>query len=274
MGFTYFGYGSNMDRASLRAKGVEPIRSAPAALHGHRLVFDVAHFFRHEGGVGNVRPTGRESDVVLGVLHECDDSALPLLDAAEARGYGYERLRLAVRTSDGEIEAWVYVGLPSFLDETCLPTRRYLNILVRGATEAGLDAGYVETLRRHPVFEPELRDGFVPPSAGRVVDEATLRAHPLYTVLDDHVFDMADARTHHDFLRTFFGGRDMTLFHLKRLDDSDGNETLEDVRAGRLTPRQRRYLDTYLHAYAHEYRYVGRFAPGPEADSPDPRRGP
>jgi len=186
MGFTYFGYGSNMDRASLRAKGVEPIRSAPAALHGHRLVFDVAHFFRHEGGVGNVRPTGRESDVVLGVLHECDDSALPLLDAAEARGYGYERLRLAVRTSDGEIEAWVYVGLPSFLDETCLPTRRYLNILVRGATEAGLDAGYVETLRRHPVFEPELRDGFVPPSAGRVVDEATLRAALRAVKVFDH----------------------------------------------------------------------------------------
>lgn len=265
MVFTYFGYGSNMDRTSLRAKGVEPLRSVPAALHGHRLVFDVAHFFAHEGGVGNVRPTGREEDVVLGVLHECEDDALPLLDAAEARGYGYERHRLGVRTEHGTTEAWVYVGLPSFLDETCRPTRRYLNILVRGATEAGLEASYVEALRHHPVHEPELRDGFVPPRTGREVDEAALRAHPLYTVLDGHVFDMSEARERHEFLRGFFGGRDMTLFHLRRLDDSDGSETLEDVRAGRLTPRQRRYLDTYLHAYADEYRYVGRLAPPPEA---------
>jgi sulfite reductase (NADPH) flavoprotein alpha-component len=28
----------------------------------------------------------------------------------------------------------------------------------------------------------------------------------------------------------------MTLFHLKRLDDSDGRETLDDIKHGRLTP--------------------------------------
>jgi sulfite reductase (NADPH) flavoprotein alpha-component len=46
----YFGYGSNMNLISLRAKGVEPQRSQHAILRGWRLRFNVQHFFRHEGG--------------------------------------------------------------------------------------------------------------------------------------------------------------------------------------------------------------------------------
>jgi sulfite reductase (NADPH) flavoprotein alpha-component len=51
----------------------------------------------------------------------------------------------------------------------------------------------------------------------------------------------------------------MTLFHLKRLDASDGSETLDDIKHGRLSPAQRRYLDEYLHEYMSEYVYVGRY---------------
>ena len=42
-----------------------------------------------------------------------------------------------------------------------------------------------------------------------------------------------------------------------RPDDSDGRESLDDVKAGRLRPTQRAYLDHYLHGYAAEYRYAG-----------------
>jgi len=67
------------------------------------------------------------------------------------------------------------------------------------------------------------------------------------------------ARPRHEYLKGFFGGRDMTLFHLKRLDTSDGTETMEAIRHGRLNEAQRRYLNAYLNEYAREYRYVGRF---------------
>jgi sulfite reductase (NADPH) flavoprotein alpha-component len=60
-----------MDLKSLRAKGVEPRASARALLRGWRLRFNVHHFFRHEGGVGNTAPSDRPSDVVWGVLHHC-----------------------------------------------------------------------------------------------------------------------------------------------------------------------------------------------------------
>jgi len=70
---------------------------------------------------------------------------------------------------------------------------------------------------------------------------------------------MSRARRQHSYLHGWFGGKDMTLFHLKRLDDPDGRETLDDIRQSRLTPAQRRYLNEYLHAYSKEYVYAGRY---------------
>ena len=258
--FWYFGYGSNMDLTSLRAKGVEPRSSQRAVLRGWRLRFNVQHFFRHEGGVGNIEPTGDPSDLVRGVLHLCRDELLALLDAAEAYGHGYDRIELTVQADTGERRAITYVGLPDFIDGHCLPTRRYLNILVQGATTAGLDPAYVEALRQHAVHPHREVPPFVPPPGDYpVFTAATLARQPLLTALAGAVFDMAGARAQHRFLQGFFGGRDMTLFHLQRLDRSDGSETLDDVRHGRLTPVQRHYLDQYLHAYMSEYVYAGRF---------------
>ena len=79
------------------------------------------------------------------------------------------------------------------------------------------------------------------------------------TALAGAVFDMSGARWQHSFLRDYFGGKDMTLFHLRRLDTSDGTETLDDIRHDRLTPAQMRYLNEYLDEYSKEYVYVGRF---------------
>jgi sulfite reductase (NADPH) flavoprotein alpha-component len=91
-----------------------------------------------------------------------------------------------------------------------------------------------------------------------VFDTASLARHPLYTALYGAVFDMTQARPLHEYLKTFFGGRDMTLFHLKRLDSSDGSESMDDIRHGRLSEAQKRYINGYLNEYAREYRYVGR----------------
>jgi hypothetical protein len=139
-----------------------------------------------------------------------------------------------VHTDRDEQRAVAYVGNPSFLDERCRPTRRYLNIILRGATAAGLDAAYVESLRRHPVHEPAPVPPFVPPAGEyRTFTAATLSQHPLLTALSGAVFDMSCARWQRTFLRNLFGGKDMTLFHLKRLDESHGRETLDDIKHGR-----------------------------------------
>lgn len=258
--FDYFGYGSNMNLASLRAKGVAALDSRPACLRGWRLRFNVRHFFRHEGGVGNIEFTGDPADRVLGVLHRCPAAALALLDDAEAYGHGYDRITVEVEAGGGRHGALTYVGMPAFIDDACLPTRRYLNILVAGAEAAGLAPGYIDALRGHALHPAADYPPFAPPSGDHPrFDAALLAAHPLYTALAGAVFDMSRAAPRHDFLKGYFGGRDMTLFHLRRMDSSDGAERIEDVAAGRLSAAQRAYLNAYLHEYNAEYRYVGGF---------------
>jgi sulfite reductase (NADPH) flavoprotein alpha-component len=258
--FRYFGFGSNMNITSLRAKGVEPIVSRRAVLHGWRLRFNVQHFFRHEGGVGNIERSESPGERVLGVLHDCPDQALASLDAVEACGHGYRRITVEVEAEGERLPAQVYVGMPEFIDDSCLPSRRYLNILIDGARRAGLDFGYVRNLMAQPVHQPDDYPLFEPPPGNYpVFDSVSLARHPIYTALYGAVFDMSRARPLHHYLKGFFGGRDMTLFHLKRLDSSDGNETMDDVRHGHLNEVQRRYLNGYLNEYAREYRYVGRF---------------
>lgn len=258
--FHYFGFASNLNRISLRAKGVEPLASHMAVLPGWRLRFNVQHFFRHEGGVGNIERSPDPADKVLGVLYECPDESLAALDAMEAYGHGYDRICVNVQVGNQTVPAFTYVGMPEFIDDRCLPSRRYLNIVTDGARQAGLDSDYVQRLTEHPVHQTEDYPPFIPPPGEfPLFNAASLAKHPLYTALWGAVFDMSQARPLHHYLQQFFGGRDMTLFHLKRLDSSNSEESLDDIRLGRLNEAQRRYLNSYLHEYAREYRYVGRF---------------
>lgn len=259
--FYYFGFGSNISMASLKAKGVTPIQSQPATLHGWRLRFNVQHFFRNEGGVGNIQYTGSNEDKVLGMLHECLDDNLIDLDAAEAHGYGYNRITLDVETNEkSNVSALTYIGTPEFIDDSCLPSRRYLNIIISGAKQAGFKEEYIHKLMAQPVLTPSRYPKFIPPPGDySVFNNHNISSYPLYTVLHGHVFDMSSARPHHDYLKIFFGGKDMTLFHLKRLDSSDNKETLDDIKYNKLNIKQQEYLNGFLCEYAMEYDYVGQF---------------
>ena len=64
-----------------------PIASERAILRGCRLRFNVQHWFRHEGGVGNIEPSPNPDDFVEGMVHTCNDGDLALLDAVESYGY-------------------------------------------------------------------------------------------------------------------------------------------------------------------------------------------
>ena len=119
---------------------------------------------------------------------------------------------------------------------------------------------YIEALRRHPVHQKRTVPTFVPPPGEyRTFTAATLTVNPPLTALAGYVFDMSGARWQHGFLHSLFGGKDMTLFHLRRLDNADDALTLDDIKHDRLTSAQREYLNEYLHEYDTEYVYVGRY---------------
>lgn len=249
-----------MNLTSLRAKGVEPVTARPATLNGWRLRFNVQHFFRHEGGVGNIEPTLSSTDGVLGILYECHDEALGSLDAMEAYGHGYDRISVDVEVDGKLVTAFTYIGMPEFIDNSCRPSQRYLNLLIEGAKQANIERSYIAKLMQQPVHESKHYPSFTAPiSDGPVFNQASLSQQPLYTALYGSVFDMTQARPLHHYLKQFLGGKDMTLFHIKRLDNSDGKESIEDIRQGKLNETQKNYLNAYLHEYASEYRYVGRF---------------
>jgi len=256
--FAYFGYGSNINLVSLRAKGVKPISSQRAVLHGWKLKFNVQHWFHHEGGVGNIEPATKD-DKVEGMVHICQNEHLASLDAVESYGVGYDRVIVEPATENGLAKAWTYVGLPAFLNDGLFPTQRYLNIIIKGAEVAGLSESYIDKLRHHPVFpEKEYGEFHFPSHKGQIYTESSLSSIPYMTAISGAVFDMRGARSELASIAGLLGGKDMTLFFCKRHDTSDGTETMADILNGRITPAAKKYLDAYLHEFAKEFQYAGR----------------
>ncbi len=258
--FYYFGYGSNINLVSLKAKGVIPFTSELAVLPGWKLRFNVRHWFRHEGGVANIEPSSDPDDFVEGVVHACPDESLASLDVVESYGLGYDRTVVEVETAHGKVKAQTYIGLQGFIDNSCLPTRRYLNIILKGAGNAGLSHGYVERLRSLPVFpEREYPQFISPPGNWPHFNSETIALQPAFTALGGHVFDMRFASEKLQGIIGLLGGKDVTLFFVKRHDTSDGSETIDDVIRGRIPSGAKKYINAYLNEFAREYIYAGIF---------------
>lgn len=257
---SYFGYGSNLSVVSLRAKGVTPLWSEPARLEGWSLAFNIPDFFAIEGGTGNIVPS--PSGVVHGVLHVCRSADLAKLDQLEAVGVTYRRHVASVTTYVGRrADAYVYVGLDALLDDRCLPSERYRNILIAGARSMRLAPAYVEWLEQLPTCPKVERATFAPAVANLATFSLdAVAARPDLTALAGFVFDMTSAPPRHRYLRKLLGGRDATLLFLRRMDTSAGDETFGDISLDRLSAAQRAYLNAYLHEFAREYQLVGRVA--------------
>jgi len=256
--FFYFGYGSNINMISLRAKGVNPFSSERAFLRGWELKFNVEHWFKHEGGMGNIEPSSDAESFVEGMLHACPDEGLALLDAMESKGVGYDRVEVEVETLDGSIKkTFAYVGLPAYLNESCLPTRRYLSIILKGAKEASFSPKYISKLESQKILEIKDYPSFNP-SSNRVFTFDEVKDNPNVTVLSGFVFDMSECRPKLAPVKSLFGGKDMTLFHAKRHDSSTGTETMEDIKKGKISTGAKNYLNAYLHEYEKEFQYLGR----------------
>lgn len=256
--FAYFGYGSNINLVSLRAKGVTPISSERGILYGWKLKFNVQHWFHHEGGVGNIERASAD-DKVEGMVHICQDEHLAPLDAVESYGVGYDRIIVEPETNNGTTKAWTYVGLPAFINNGLFPTQRYLNIIIKGAEAAGLSQPYIDKLRHHPIFPVKDYPEFQFPSDnGQTFTKDSLALHPYLTSISGAVFDMRGARSELASISGLLGGKDMTLFFCKRHDTSDGTETMADILNGRITTAAKKYLDAYLHEFAKEFQYAGR----------------
>ncbi len=142
----YFAYGSNL----LSRRLVERIGPCTvvdtAAAHGYRLVF------HKRGADGSAKAdawyTGRDGDVVWGVVYGLTAEQKLRLDRFEGAGY---------RTADVPLErvapprqALGYVAVDEYIDPSLVPFKWYRDLVIAGAYQWGLPAAYIEFLETHP----------------------------------------------------------------------------------------------------------------------------
>jgi sulfite reductase (NADPH) flavoprotein alpha-component len=252
-----FAYASNMSGTSLNGKGVKTVNIEPAVLADWRMVFDIPDPFPIQGSLANIIPsTGHKTH---GALLQCEDEYVEALDRMEAVGIVYERRSFNVETYLGERRtASAYVAIPKRTATEDRPSLRYRNLIVAGGREVGLNATYLEWLSNLPIHPHPTYAAFDPrTNSPPTISNEELKMRPNHTALYGHVFDMSDARPDHDFLRPFFVGTDATMYLLKRMDGTDGAQSVEALELGQLSENQKKYLNDYLHEFSQQYRYVG-----------------
>ncbi len=140
-----FAYGSNLCRERLIAR-VGPIETvAVARLDTHRLCFHKRG--RDGSGKADAFFTGDRADRIWGVVYDMTESAKRELDRIEGVGCGYVDAQADLTSAGGErLRAWLYLAQPAWIDASLAPAPWYRALIVTGAREHGLPAGYVAEL--------------------------------------------------------------------------------------------------------------------------------
>lgn len=147
----YFAYGANMSTRYLyNVRGVLPAHSAPGVINGFEVRFMPPGITALEPAFAYLLKA--EAQKTHGVLHRV--SKQDLNRVKESEGTGYEWVTLPVEVGTGQIvSAQTLVRLSH--GEGAIPSRRYLAILIEGATEHGLPAAYVAELEEiTPAYVP------------------------------------------------------------------------------------------------------------------------
>lgn len=142
----YFAYGSNMSRRYLyNVRGVWPTRGQPGRIENYEVDF-------LSPGISLIEPAfaylvKAEKKSAYGVLYRVSRKDLARVERSEGALYVWRTL--PVRLASGQtVEAQTLVRLVP--GDTGMPSRRYLQILIEGASEHGLPAAYVSGLKAMP----------------------------------------------------------------------------------------------------------------------------
>lgn len=129
----YFAYGSNMNPARMRARGLDYRHCQPGRLLNCALHFNKrAH---NKRGVAYANICHAPGDEVQGVLYElAETTQIAMMDPYEGTPVRYSRELFEVAVASGRQWAWVYVANPAFIDATLGVEENYLSHLL-GAGE-------------------------------------------------------------------------------------------------------------------------------------------
>ena len=148
-----FGYGSNMDITHLRIKkNLTVYEYKPALLNGYRFGFNMVTNWLAEPAFAGIIPD--PNSTVHGLAFCLPQESLDHLNKQEG---WYEINYVNLETYDGgSLEnVHVYVSPEKFFKtESAAPSRRYLNIIRKGAQNSGLKPHYLEKLDQIEPYQP------------------------------------------------------------------------------------------------------------------------
>lgn len=137
----YFAYGSNLFWGQMQARCPGARLHSVVRVEGYELCFPMISFTRSGMGVASIR--ANEDAYVEGVIYAVTPDDFRRLDHYESEGTKYRRDTITLPKLG---EVWTYF---SRLDagHHYPPSEEYLNAVIQGATEHGLSAEYIDTLR-------------------------------------------------------------------------------------------------------------------------------
>jgi hypothetical protein len=149
----YFAYGSNMLLARLSKRVPSAKVFSTGVLTGHRLMW---HKKGSDGsGKCDAFQTGKESDLLYGVLFDMAEADKPSLDLAEGSGFGYDEKTVSVFSEADKtmVEALTYYA--TNIKEGYRPYHWYKSFVLKGAIENNLPDDYVEMIREVESIQDE-----------------------------------------------------------------------------------------------------------------------
>jgi gamma-glutamylcyclotransferase len=139
-----FAYGSNMLTAWIHSRALVARPLATALLEGSRLRWN-KRSAKDGSGKCTIEGTGRNEDLVWGVIYLLDPADKTRLDRAEGLGRGYEERTVTVVRAGNTAPALAYFAMSVDLNVT--PFDWYQELVVAGAREHGLPLEYIATLQ-------------------------------------------------------------------------------------------------------------------------------
>jgi len=127
----YFAYGSNMNQARMKSRGVEFTQRFRGIMRNWQLDFNKEA--DGEEGVGYANIVPEESSLVEGVIYKISEKSIEKLDKKEGFPWHYQRLNMLVESQGKFLKCVVYIANPTKVKEGLKPTKEYLSHLLKGS---------------------------------------------------------------------------------------------------------------------------------------------
>ena len=139
----YFAYGSNMSEERLQKRVPSATVIGVVSLARYDLRF---HKIGKDGSAkGDALFTGKESDLILGVLYSIDYSEKKWLDEAEGLGNGYEEKEVSLINERGQVVVG-FLYYATNINSALRPFSWYVHHILKGAENARLPKRYIQQI--------------------------------------------------------------------------------------------------------------------------------